>query len=72
MWNLGTCRFDARQLYFLPSSGGCRREKLKQRTCESERTEAKHRGGLIGSSEEVPVKGMERSDQIIQLIEFIN
>lgn len=72
MRNLGTCRFDEGQLYFLQRSGGCRREKLKQRTCEGERTEAKHRDGLIGSSEEVSVKDMERSDQIIQRIEFIN
>jgi hypothetical protein len=48
------------------------REKFKQRTCKNESTDAKHRDGLIGSSEEAPVMGVERSDQIIRLIDLIN
>ena len=35
-------------------------------------TDAKHRDGLIGSSEEALVIGVERSDQIIRLIDLIN
>ena len=49
-----------------------RREKFKQRTCKNESTDAGHRDGLIGSSDEAPVMGVERSNQIIQPIESIN
>jgi hypothetical protein len=48
------------------------REKFKQRTCKNESTDAKHCGGLIGSSVDAPVMGAEQSDQIIRLIDLIN
>jgi len=48
IWNIGTCRFDAK--------GGIQAENLQELN-----TDAKHRGGLIGSSEEAPVMGVERS-----------
>lgn len=41
------------------------REKVKQRTCKSESTDAGHRGGLMCSSVEVLVMSMERRHQII-------
>ena len=59
VWNIGTCRFDAK--------GEIQAENLQELN-----TDAKHRGGLIGSSEEAPVMDVERSDQIIRLIDLIN
>ena len=59
VWNIGTCRFDAK--------GEIQAENLQELN-----TDAEHRGGLIGSSEEAPVMGVERSDQIIRLIDLIN
>jgi hypothetical protein len=59
IWNIGTCRFDAK--------GEIQAENLQELN-----TDAKHRGGLIGSSVEVLVMSMERSDQIILLIDLIN
>jgi hypothetical protein len=49
-----------------------KRENLKQLHCESESTEAGHRGGLTGSSDEPVVMIGERSGQLIQLFELIN
>jgi hypothetical protein len=48
------------------------REKFKQITCKNESTDAVHGDGLIGSSDEAPVMGVERSNQIIQPIGSIN
>ena len=48
------------------------RDKFKQEICKNESTDAGHRDGLIGSSVETPVMGVERSNQIIQPIESIN
>jgi hypothetical protein len=59
VWNIGTCRFDVK--------GEIQAENLQELN-----TDAKHRDGLIGSSEEAPVMGVERSDQIIRLIDLIN
>lgn len=59
VWNIGTCRFDAK--------GEIQAENLQELN-----TDAKHRDGLTGSSEEAPVMGVERSSQIIQPIESIN
>jgi len=55
--NLGTC-------------SGMLREKFKQRTCENESTDARHRDRLICSSDEAPVTGVERRDQLFQANEF--
>ena len=57
--NIGSCCFDVK--------GEIQAENLQELN-----TDAKHRGGLIGSSEEAPVMGVERSDQIIRLIDLIN
>jgi len=59
IWNIGTCRFDAKG-------------EIQAANLQELNTDAKHRGGLIGSSEEAPVIGVERSDQIIRLIDLIN
>ena len=59
VWNIGTCRFDVK--------GEIQAENLQELN-----TDAKHRDGLIGSSEEAPVMGVERSSQIIRLIDLIN
>lgn len=59
VWNIGTCCFDVK--------GEIQAENLQELN-----TDAKHRDGLIGSSEEAPVIGVERSDQIIRLIDLIN
>ena len=59
MWNMGTCRLDVK-------------EKLKQRTCKSESTEARHRGGPAGSSGEVTVMVMERSGWLIEQVVLSN
>lgn len=48
MRNMGTCRLNAKG-------------KLKQRTCKSDSTEVKHRGGPTCSSDELTVMVMERS-----------
>lgn len=48
MRNMGTFRLNAKG-------------KLKQRTCKSDSTDVKHRGGPTGSSEEMTVMVMERS-----------
>lgn len=53
MWNLGTCR---------PNAKG----KLKQRSCKGERTDVGHRGGPVGSSEETTVMAVERSNWLIE------
>jgi hypothetical protein len=53
VWNIGSCRFDVK--------GEIQAENLQELN-----TDAKHSGGLIGSSVEVSVMGMEQSDQIIQ------
>ena len=59
VWNIGTCRFDVK--------GEIQAENLQELN-----TDVKHRDGLIGSSVETPVMGVERSDQIIRLIDLIN
>ena len=59
VWNIGSSRFDVK--------GEIQAENLQELN-----TDAKHCGGLIGSSEEAPVMGVERSDQIIRLIDLIN
>ena len=59
VWNIGTCRFDAKG-------------EIQAVNLQELNTDAKHRGGLIGSSEEAPVIGVERSSQIIRLIDLIN
>lgn len=59
MRNIGTCRFDVK--------GEVQAVNLQELN-----TDARHRGGLIGSSEEAHVMGVERSDQIIRLIDLIN
>lgn len=48
------------------------RERRKQRTCEADSTDTPYRDGLTGSSEEASVMDVERSGQLIQLIELIN
>jgi hypothetical protein len=53
-------------------SSGCKRKSSKQHHCKSESTEARHRGGLTGSSDDPVVMMGERSGQLIQLIELIN
>jgi len=57
--NIGSCCFDVK--------GEIQAENLQELN-----TDAKRSGGLIGSSVEVPVMGMEQSDQIIRLIKLIN
>jgi hypothetical protein len=57
--DIGSSRFDVK--------GGIQAENLQELN-----TDAKHCGGLICSSVEVPVMGMEQSDQIIRLIDLIN
>jgi hypothetical protein len=57
--NIGSCCFDVK--------GEIQAENLQELN-----TDAKRSGGLIGSSVEVPVMGMEQSDQIIRLIDLIN
>lgn len=47
VWNLGTCRFDAK--------GG-----IQPQTRENQSTDAKHRGGVMRSSEEGTVMVLER------------
>jgi RNA-directed DNA polymerase len=42
------------------------KEKFKQQTCKNESTDAGHRGGLTGSSDETSVMDVERSGQLIQ------
>ena len=42
-------------------------EKLKQRTCKSESTDATHKGGEIRSSDEASVMEVEWRDFVIQL-----
>lgn len=59
IWNIGTCRLDAKG-------------KAQAENCKCESTDEGHRGGLIGSSDEAFVMNVERSNQIIQPIEFIN
>jgi hypothetical protein len=59
VWNIGSSRFDVK--------GEIQAENLQELN-----TDAKHRDGLIGSSEEAPVMDVERSDQIIRLIDLIN
>jgi len=48
------------------------REKPKQQTCKGQSTEAGHRDGPTGSSDEAFVMKVERSGWIIQLIDLIN
>ena len=43
------------------------REKSKWRTHKGESTDARHRGGVTRSSDEVSVMGMERRGYIVQL-----
>ena len=43
------------------------REKSKWRTHKGESTDARHRGGVIRSSDEVSVMEMERRGYIVQL-----
>ena len=59
VWNIGTCRFDAKG-------------EIQVANLQELNTDARHRDGLIGSSEERPVMGVERSSQIIRLIDLIN
>jgi hypothetical protein len=51
IWNIGSCRFDVK--------GGIQAENLQELN-----TDAKHSGGLIGSSVDTPVMGCgaKRSD----------
>jgi len=57
--NIGTCRPDVKG-------------KAQAGNCKCESTDAGHRGGLIGSSDEAFVTDVERSIQIIQPIESVN
>jgi len=49
-----------------------RREKPKWKPHKGQSTDARHRGGLARSSDEVPVMGMERRGQIIQFRRRVN
>ena len=49
-----------------------RREKPKWKPHKGQSTDARHRGGLARSSDEVPVMGMERRGQIIQFLRWVN
>ena len=42
------------------------REPSKWQTRKDLSTDARHRGGLVCSSDEAPVMGVERRDQIVQ------
>jgi hypothetical protein len=55
MWNVGTCRPDAKEEIQI---GG---------PYEGESTDAGHRGGAARSSDEGPVMGLERRGCIVQL-----
>ena len=57
--NIGSSRFDVKG-------------EIQPANLQELNTDAKHCGGLICSSVEVPVMGMERSDQIIRPINLIN
>ena len=59
VWNIGTCRFDAKG-------------EIQVANLQELNTDAKHRDGLTGSSEEAPEMEVERSGQIIRLIDLIN
>lgn len=48
------------------------RERHKQKSCKADSTDTLHRDGLTGSSDEASVMDVERSGQLIQLIELIN
>jgi len=48
------------------------REKLKWKPHKSESTDAEHRGGIIRSSVEVPVMGMERRDYPVRFYPLVN
>lgn len=48
------------------------RERHKQRTCKADSTNTLYRDGLTGSCDETFVMNVERSGQLIQLIELIN
>ena len=48
------------------------RERHKQTSCKAESTNTLYRGGLTGSSDEALVMSVERSSQLIQLIDLIN
>jgi len=48
------------------------REKSKGQTPEGESTDAENRGGVIRSSDEVPVMGMERRGCIIWFYVAVN
>ena len=45
------------------------REPSKWQTHEDLSTDARHRGGLVYSSNEAPVMDVERRDQIVQLMD---
>jgi len=53
VWNIGSSRFDVKG-------------EIQAANLQELNTDAKHCGGLIGSSVEVLVMSMEQSDQIIQ------
>jgi len=48
------------------------RETFKWKTHENQSTDAKHRGGLVCSSAEASVMGVERRDQIVQRMKWTN
>ncbi len=48
------------------------RKKLKWKTHKSENTDAKHRGGVTCSSDEIFVMGMERRGYIVQTAKLDN
>ncbi len=48
------------------------RETFRWQTHENQSTDAKHRGGLVCSSDEASVMDVERRDQIVQLMNWTN
>jgi hypothetical protein len=52
IWNIRTRRFDVKG-------------QIQAANLQELNTDAKHRGGLVGSSVETPLKGVERINQII-------
>ena len=67
MWNLGTCRLDDCGPADLIHRATAR-EPSKWQTHKDLSTDARHRGGLVCSSDEASVTGVERRDQIVQLM----
>ena len=48
------------------------REKLKRKNRKSESTDARHRDGIIRSSDDISVIEMERRDYIVWFYELVN